>query len=539
MDLGFLDIMNTFKFSGDDGTISAETLATVNAGEVIGRQRSRTGSSMRSRSSGRSTVRSAKSRTRLTKRNLSRETNDSNKSEDDGDTFGPLSSEQAKCLLDVLFVNLKEADLRAAERLSAFTDEGHLSSDDILVGSFIVRLKPKPLLKEKFQLKLQIERNLDKALSHRVPDLSVRGVLTKVHAVVDAYQYQMIRGLLGYNFGENLDDLEFQVPTNEYQDPKTNTILTGNVWTGMFMDFELQDVIIDLVHNHSSPLAKEKALARVNLFQSRLVFESFSDSSRDVDLVSQEILLSDLRFTDCAANKRSNVFTQILLPMQVQERNNPLQAEVHYRSTPDTNRFTILVNNMRLMGIFDWWMAVLDFISKSADNPRPQNFLEATKASEEREPRVETKFFLQEEPLYPSAGVISRRAPIVESKGPVFELKMNVTDSELIIVADASQPDCSTVILRSTTVIAFRPDMVDRPFSCNLNNAEVFSCVLGREEESSLSIIDPVTVNFEIGGRGSSGAVPKGLLDLAENATNAERTAELQLQAVEYQALVP
>ena len=43
--------------------------------------------------------------------------------------------------------------------------------------------------------------------------------------------------------------------------------------------------------------------------------------------------------------------------------------------------------------------------------------------------------------------------------------------------------------------------MRDRPFSCNLDNAEVFSCVLGREEESALSIIDPVTINFEIGAR--------------------------------------
>ena len=64
--------------------------------------------------------------------------------------------------------------------------------------------------------------------------------------------------------------------------------------------------------------------------------------------------------------------------------------------------------------------------------------------------------YSQEEPLYPSAGVISRRAPLVESEGPVFELNLNVTDSEFIIVADASQADCSTVILRSTTVIAFR-----------------------------------------------------------------------------------
>ncbi len=76
--------------------------------------------------------------------------------------------------------------------------------------------------------------------------------------------------------------------------------------------------------------------------------------------------------------------------------------------------------------------------------------------------------------------------PLVETRGggPVFELRLNITDSEVIVVADASTLESSTVILRSTTVVAFRPDLVDRPFSCNLNNAEVFSCILGKEEES-------------------------------------------------------
>ena len=76
--------------------------------------------------------------------------------------------------------------------------------------------------------------------------------------------------------------------------------------------------------------------------------------------------------------------------------------------------------------------------------------------------------------------------------------------------------------------------MVDRPFSCNLNNAEVFSCVLGKEAESSLSIIDPVTINLEIDGRNaasSGGFQTKGLIDLAETAGEAtDRTAEIQLQ---------
>ena len=48
---------------------------------------------------------------------------------------------------------------------------------------------------------------------------------------------------------------------------------------------------------------RECSLARINFIKSRLVYESFSDLSKDVDLVSQEILLLDTRFTDCPANK--------------------------------------------------------------------------------------------------------------------------------------------------------------------------------------------------------------------------------------------
>ena len=70
-------------------------------------------------------------------------------------------------------------DLKTAARLSPFA-EG-LSDDDVVVGNFILRMgesddsSSTSLLKEKFELKLQIERNLDKAFNHRVPDLSVKG----------------------------------------------------------------------------------------------------------------------------------------------------------------------------------------------------------------------------------------------------------------------------------------------------------------------------------------------------------------------------
>jgi hypothetical protein len=55
---------------------------------------------------------------------------------------------------------------------------------------------------------------------------------------------------------------------------------------------------------------RESSLARINFIKSRLVYESFSDLSKDVDLVSQEILLLDTRFAHCPANKE----TPLLLP---------------------------------------------------------------------------------------------------------------------------------------------------------------------------------------------------------------------------------
>jgi hypothetical protein len=47
-------------------------------------------------------------------------------------------------------------------------------------------------------------------------------------------------------------------------------------------------------------------------------------------------------------------------------------------------------------------------------------------------------------------------------------------------------------------VLSYRPILADKPLSCNLNHCEMFSCILGMEDETALSIIDPVTVNMEV-----------------------------------------
>jgi hypothetical protein len=50
----------------------------------------------------------------------------------------------------------------------------------------------------------------------------------------------------------------------------------------------------------------------------------------------------------------------------------PLQMELHFRTTKDNTRFTVLLNNMRLMGVFDWLLAVKDFLLTQVQDPWQQ-----------------------------------------------------------------------------------------------------------------------------------------------------------------------
>ena len=54
-----------------------------------------------------------------------------------------------------------------------------------------------------------------------------------------------------------------------------------------------------------------------------------------------------------------------------------------------------------------------------------------------------------------------------------------------------------------------------------------FSCVIGKEDNIVLSIINPVTINIEIWGRGDMLPASKGLLDIKGEA---EGNLNIQLQ---------
>lgn len=103
-------------------------------------------------------------------------------------------------------IDLENMDLFAGKRYTILSKQD-IENKIMEFGSLKIIKEGPSLLPDKCHLKLQIDRNLDTHLSREVPDLSVKGTLSKLEASLDLSQYKLIRGLLSYNIGENLQDL--------------------------------------------------------------------------------------------------------------------------------------------------------------------------------------------------------------------------------------------------------------------------------------------------------------------------------------------
>ncbi|KAJ8723031.1 hypothetical protein PYW07_004211 [Mythimna separata] len=327
-----------------------------------------------------------------------------------------------------------------------------------------VRRVGAPLLHAPADLDLQIEHNLHH--THNVADMTLQGSLSTLQLALDPAQYRVLRGVLAHNLADSADELLPPAPPQPLH-PQQHQ----EVWTTSSLKLDLHDVTVKLEPEHGV-----SSLACINFIKSRLVVETYSDLSQDIDLVSQEILVSDTRYAKEPANCRGNVFSNIVQPMP--EQRHSVQAEVHARKRRESSAYTILVNNMRLMAVLDWWECANQFIMQPPPPPADPD----------------------QQHLEEALNMARRTASSALAAGaePAVELKLNVTDSQLVLVEDPSVWDTNAVILRSTTVITYRCADAAKPVSCELNELEVFSCVLGLEEETALSIVEPAAVHVAI-----------------------------------------
>lgn len=419
----------------------------------------------------------------------------------------PYNLEDHVCLLDCIALDLQEVDIFAAERLPCQPWDScgkPPESSDLIFPSYSVRRTGDNLLKDRCRLKLKVERNLDKELSHAVPDMSIHGSLSSVHCSLDLEHYQLIRGLLENNLGESVED--FLRPYN-LQDPSTYTVLSGDVYTSLSFLVDMMDVSLELLDS-PTPTEHKRSLARFDFMKSKLLFESLSNGSKSVNLVSHSLLAYDTRCngpntsTGGAERARQNVFDCILQPSKTGTNRATLQLELHYRSTRDSSCFTVVLNNLRVFLIFDWLQLVRDFlrvpVEKASGGAEPRQRWPSNTSTDSGPAASSTTGAVM--PKTVKSGVVTKRSTVPVTQDHCLEVKINVTGTEFVVVEDSSCLDTHAIILKGTTVLTYKPRLLDRPFSGSLAGIEVFSCRLGSEQETALSIIDPVNIQVELCG---------------------------------------
>ncbi|XP_027135435.1 vacuolar protein sorting-associated protein 13D isoform X3 [Larimichthys crocea] len=451
---------------------------------------------------------------------------------------GLHSFEDHVCLLDCIALDLQEMDIFAAERLPCQPwDSGGKTSEstDLIFPSYSVRRTGDNLLKDCCRLKLKVERNLDKELSHAVPDMSIHGSLSSVHCSLDLEHYQLLRGLLENNLGEPVED--FLRPYN-LQDPSTYTVLSGDVYTNLSFLVDMMDVSLEFLHS-PKPSENSHSLARFDFMKSKLLFESFSNGSKSVNLVSHSLLAHDTRYTGLnkssggADEARPNVFDCILQPSKTGTNRASLQLELHYRSTRDSSCFTVVLNNLRVFLIFDWLQLVQDFLQVPVENTfggaEPRQRWPSNTSTDSGTATTSTSAAVM--PKTVKSGVVTKRSTVPVTQDRCLEVKINVTGTEFVVVEDSSCLDTNAIVLKGTTVLTYKPRLLDRPFSGSLAGIEVFSCRLGSEQETALSIIDPVNVQVELCGSPTYQS-SSGLLD-AFNVEDIPPLLEIQFPALD------
>lgn len=389
------------------------------------------------------------------------------------------------------------------------------------------------------------------------PDYTVRGHVSQASIFLDKDQYQLVAGILFENLSEGVH-LQTSAPA-----PVVAPAPEDDAWLHLCFVLDLHNVTLSLVKERAETDRDEYSghdlgLARIEFIDSKLSVSLFTNGRKDVDLVSQEIRVYDTRFkselamciehffllTDhvlhlnffdhlyqpivlfismhvkgshcnqaelslctrasnyylflCCdscivdAVERKNVFADMLLPTQSGNKGDSkaketrgLQMELHYRTFP--NRLTVLLNNMRLMAVFDWFRQTSSFLAlPSAASQTSSSAVNKSTA----DPTASGLPTLH--------GSVDHGMGHMNSLMPI-QLKVSMTDTEVVVVEDASTFDSNAVILKSTAVLTWHgPAHRERPLICDLQNLEVFSCVLGTEDETALSIIDPATISFEL-----------------------------------------
>jgi vacuolar protein sorting-associated protein 13D len=404
-----------------------------------------------------------------------------------------------ECLLDLIDVKFTDTHLYSATRCmikNEFVKDKINQSEAQDMVKFVTygfKQKSQSILRQQSDIFFRLERNLENELSHRSPDWYIHSTFSEVSVRADLEQYKLIRGILDRNVGEPIVQSRSLVAAANFiiANAGLETILSGAVWKGVCINFDLENVGIEL-YNYGLDGVSTESLAFLSFIKSSLIYESFSDGSKLVDLVSNEIILTDTRKCKTGnTTKRANFSRQdsnfynvlskksSLIPDQQAKTSNAtkrLQLELHFRSNKDSKRYSVLFNNCRVITIVDWLIEMKNFLSANITDANINPDLADQHSLLNNMTQLQSQQQNRDEP--PS------------------QVKLNLTNTDFVLIENVANVSSQAIILRLTAFLEYNPRKIERPVESCLQSFELFSCQMNAIEETALSIIDPATFNI-------------------------------------------
>lgn len=96
---------------------------------------------------------------------------------------------------------------------------------------------------------------------------------------------------------------------------------------------------------------------------------------------------------------------------------------------------------MRLMAVLDWWEIIRDFMMANAAAPAEVRYLESSNHNVSIASKPCTY-------VTGSSGVVIKCPTVMDCETIPYEFKLNITDSEIILVEDTSVWDSNAIILK-------------------------------------------------------------------------------------------
>ena len=366
------------------------------------------------------------------------------------------------CLLDVMRIDLHGNDVFTA----VFDTQ----------NSVFVREESR-ILKEKLNYKVVFEHNLHMPMCHTVPNFRFEIYITDSHCMLDKKQMDAFKTFLSRNLGETLE--EFERPTSVIRDPIIFEDFEDK-WVELSFCFNFQHVCLEFVSSRATHKDDiDQFLSRFYMHNTTLQIELFSDATKDIDFISREMSIVDVRYDDYAESQKPSIYREVLLTRNAFE-NDPstssLQVEVHAKLSPQSMEYTIILNNLRMIFMMDLTLQCWAFV---ADNSEEFRYL--FDIPEVLEKSIHTS--------------LSQPAPSQKSRD--LQIKLSVTETDFVIIEDLTSPDTQALVCKGITVLTFTSTPT-YGFTWNMIGVELFSCCLASEEETALSIIDPLNILVEI-----------------------------------------